>query len=348
MEHPGFFQKAGPFSLSEIARELGLDAPKLGDEAGAAKIIDVKALDQAGRGHITYFDDKKYLKTFKETQAEVCICQEKYQQQAPAGTRVLVSENPQESFINLLKLFYPESMRTQTSRTTGAMIDPSAQIEEGVEIEPGVIIGKEAQIGRGSRLAAGSVIGYRCTIGRDCYVGPNAVITHALIGNDVIIHAGVCLGQDGFGYKMGAEGHKKVPQIGRVILQDKVEVGANSTIDRGALGDTIIGEGSKIDNLVQIGHNVVMGCHAVIVSQAGLSGSTKLGNFVVMGGQTGTVGHIEIGDAAQIAASSKVNKDVPPNVQYGGTPAKPIKKWFKEIVAVEKLAEGKIKHMNRK
>ena len=177
-------------------------------------------------------------------------------------------------------------------------------------IEPGAVVGAEARIGRGTRIAAGAVIGYRVTIGRDCYIGPLATVAHALVGDRVIIHSGVRIGQDGFGFAMGARGHLKVPQIGRVIIQDDVEIGANTTIDRGALKDTIIGEGTKIDNLVQIGHNVVIGRHCVIVAQVGISGSTELGDFVVMGGQSGTVGHIKIGTGAQIAGAAHPTKDV--------------------------------------
>ena len=156
-------------------------------------------------------------------------------------------------------------------------VHPTARLEEGVRIEPGAIVGREAQIGRGTTIAAGAVVGYRVTIGRGSYVGPGASVTHALVGDRVILHAGVRIGQDGFGFAMGPGGHLKVPQIGRVIIQDDVEIGANSCVDRGALKDTVIGEGTKIDNLVQIGHNVVIGRHCVIVGQVGISGSAELG-----------------------------------------------------------------------
>jgi UDP-3-O-[3-hydroxymyristoyl] glucosamine N-acyltransferase len=155
----------------------------------------------------------------------------------------------------------------------------------------------------------------------------------------VIIHSGARIGQDGFGFAMGAGGHLKVPQIGRVVIQDDVEIGANTTIDRGALKDTIIGEGTKIDNLVQIGHNVIMGRHCVIVAQTGISGSTELGDFVVMGGQSGTVGHIKVGMGAHIAGASHPKNDVPAGGRYGGTPAKPLKVWARELAAVTRLAE---------
>lgn len=254
---------------------------------------------------------------------------------------------PYRGFAKAIALYYPDSLRVKAASSpaengpSAHAIHPTAVLEPDVTVEPGAVIGAEAQIGKGTTIAAGAIIGYRVHIGRDSYIGPNASVTHALIGNRAVIHAGVAIGQDGFGFAMGREGHLKVPQIGRVIVQDEVEIGANSTVDRGALRDTIIGEGTKIDNLVQIGHNVIVGRHCVIVSQTGISGSSELGDFVALGGQVGLVGHIKIGAGAQIAASSNVRGAVPAGARWGGTPAKPVRQWFREVTLLKQLAERK-------
>lgn len=338
MQHPGFFDKAAPIPLSELARITGSELPEGADAARA--IHDVKPLADAGPDDLSFLDNKKYLPQLAVTQAGACLIIPALASRAPAGTVALATKAPYRGFALALQRFYPGAMWARAARAdVGTLIDPTAEIEEGVEIEPGAVIGAEAAIGRGSRIAAGAVIGYRVHIGRQCYIGAGSTVIHALVGDRVIIHAGARIGQDGFGFAMGAGGHLKVPQIGRVIIQDDVEIGANTTIDRGALKDTVIGEGSKIDNLVQIGHNVIIGRHCVIVAQTGISGSTELGDFVVMGGQSGAVGHIRIGTGAQIAGASHPKEDVPPGARYGGTPAKPLRTWARELAAVSRLAE---------
>jgi UDP-3-O-[3-hydroxymyristoyl] glucosamine N-acyltransferase len=343
MKHPGFFERAGPFPLRTLSEVAGATLANGADPNAA--IRDVRPLDVAKPGDLSFLDNPKYLALFTTTEATACLVAPKFAAQAPSNMACLVTPEPYHGFAKVLALFYPDALKPMAAVRVGITIDqpidPSAVLEEGVIVEPGAVIGPEASIGAGTIIAAGTIIGYRVHVGRDCYIGPNATVTNALVGNRVIVHAGVSIGQDGFGFAMGARGHLKVPQIGRVVIQDDVEIGANTSIDRGALRDTIVGEGTKIDNLVQIGHNVVIGRHCVIVAQTGISGSSELGDFVVLGGQAAVVGHVKIGAGAQIAATSKVNSDVPAKARWGGTPAKPIRLWFREMTLLRRLAERK-------
>jgi UDP-3-O-[3-hydroxymyristoyl] glucosamine N-acyltransferase len=282
MEHPGFFERRGPFSLAEVAHATGSE---LMPGADVSRMIeDVRPLSEAGPAHASFIDNRKYLTQLDATAAGCCLVTPALMTRVPPSTVPLLTKAPYHGFAKALGLFYPDATQPKAAKPGAPAIDPTAQIEEGVMIEPGAIVGAEAQIGRGTRIAAGAVIGQRVTIGRNCYIGALASVTNALVGDRVILHSGVRIGPDGFGFAMGRTGHLKVPQIGRVIIQDDVEIGANTTVDRGALKDTIIGEGTKIDNLVQIGHNVVIGRHCIIVAQAGIAGSTELGDFVVMAG----------------------------------------------------------------
>ena len=341
MQHPGFFDRAGPFPLAELAEFAGAELASGAD--GSRRIEDARPLEQAGPTHVTFLDNRKYVPKLRTTSAAACFVVAELAAQVPAGTTALVTREPYRAFAQTLTRFYPAASRPRTAEMgdEAGPVHSTAVIEDGVTIEPGAVVGREARIGRGTVVAAGALVGYRVTIGRDCFVGPGAALTHAVIGDRVIVHAGVKAGQDGFGFAMSGKGHLKVPQIGRVIIQDDVEIGANSTIDRGGLKDTIIGEGTKIDNLVQIGHNVVIGRHCVIVGMVGISGSAELGDFVVVGGQAGIVGHIKIGSGAQIAGGSGVTHDLAPGGRYGGAPAKPLAAYAREIAALKQLAQRK-------
>lgn len=341
MPDPQFFAPPTPVSIAQIVAVTGskpLDGADL-----SALISGVAPLDRGAPGDIVFLDNPKYAGDLAKTQASACLVGAKYAPQLPDGVVALVTPQPYKAFAQVLALMYPAAIRPQSMFGTvgiapGAFIHSTARLEADVTVDPGVIIGPGAEIGSGTLILAGAVIGPEVRIGRDCVVASNATIQHALIGNRVIIHPGVRIGQDGFGFAMGPGGHLKVPQVGRVIVQDDVEIGANTTIDRGANRDTVIGEGTKIDNLVQIAHNVSVGRHCVIVSQVGISGSTVLQDYAVLGGQAGIAGHLTIGMGAQIAAKTGLMSDVPAGAKYGGIPGKPGKQWLREVATLTRLA----------
>ncbi|GGF83899.1 UDP-3-O-acylglucosamine N-acyltransferase [Azorhizobium oxalatiphilum] len=341
MTEPAFFPLPSPLSLAEVATLSGARLARAGASADL-EVRGVGTLADAGPHDLAFFDSPRYLGDFRASRAGACITNEKLASEAPEGMAVFIAGRPAQAFVSVTRALFPQALRPQpvfghAGIATGAFIHPTARLEDGVTVDPGAVIGPGTEIGSGTVICANAVIGAGVRIGRDCAVGPGATLTHTLLGNRVIIHAGARLGQDGFGYQPGAA-HLKVPQIGRVVVQDDVEIGANTAIDRGALRDTVIGEGTKIDNLVQIAHNVVIGRHCIIVSQTGISGSTTLEDYVVLGGQVGVVGHCTIGTGSQIAASSNVKGDVPPGVRWGGSPAKPVREWFREITTLKNLA----------
>ncbi|HBM89312.1 MAG: UDP-3-O-(3-hydroxymyristoyl)glucosamine N-acyltransferase [Parvibaculaceae bacterium] len=338
-----FFEKEGPFSLGELASRIEAIVHEGSDET--ISITDVAPLDSAGPDEIAFLDNPKYVAAFEATKASACIVGRKFVDKAPAGIALLVSDQPYRSYALAAQCFYPTSCRPSdtfgdaSTVSPAAHIHPSAKVNEGATIEPGAVVSAECEVGSGAVIASSAVVAKGTTVGRDSYIGPGASISHAHIGDRVIIHAGVRIGQDGFGFAMGLPTHEKIPQLGRVIVQDDVEIGANTTIDRGAGPDTIIGAGTKIDNLVQIGHNVVIGQGCIIVAQCGLSGSGEFGDYVALGARVGTIGHIKIGDGVQIAARSSVIHDIPAGQRWGGTPAKPVREWQRELIALQRMAK---------
>ncbi len=338
-----FFKPPTPISLRQIIDITGAEV--VGNVDFDQTFNDVAPLNAAGLNQITFFDNSAYSEQARETRAGVCLVGKRLADRIPNETISLILNEPYRAFAMLAGHMYPQALAPEAifspkgTVSLGASIHEESSLERGVTVDPGAIIGAGAQIGRNTVICANAIIGPNVCIGRDSYIGPNASIIHSLIGNRVIIHGGARIGQDGFGFAMGPNGHLKVPQIGRVVIQDSVEIGANTSIDRGANRDTIIGEGTKIDNLVQIGHNVTIGRNCVIVSQVGISGSSILEDFVVLGGQVGVVGHVCIGMGSQIAGSSNVKDSVPAGSRWGGTPAKPIREWFREISTLKNLAK---------
>ncbi len=342
MTEPQFFQRPKGLTAQEIAALTGAVArPGVPSDR---RIGGVAALDRAGPGDLAFLQSPKYAGQFAATRAGLCLTTEKFAAQAPADVGVLVTAAPYRAFVAVAQALYPGAMRPSSlfeasGVSPSALVHPSVRLESGVVIDPAAVIGPRAEIGAGTIVGPAAVIGPDVRVGRDCAIGAGATIVHALIGDRVIIHAGARIGQDGFGYLPGAQGHGKVPQIGRVIIQDGVEIGANSTIDRGAIRDTVIGEGTKIDNLVQIAHNVEIGRHCVLVAQVGISGSCVIGDYAMIAGQVGVADNITIGSGAMIAAQSGLISDVPPNKRWGGYPAGPWRQWLREVAALRKLAQ---------
>jgi UDP-3-O-[3-hydroxymyristoyl] glucosamine N-acyltransferase len=338
----GTLQPHRALTIDQIA-ELTRAKPRAGDPLDR-RIGNIAPLDTAVGADVSFIDNAKYLDAFAATRAGACFVGPRFEAKAPPGPVVLVTPHPYPAFVAVARALFPDALRPSslfgvTGRSKDARVHPSAHVEAGVTIDPFAVIGPDAEIGAGTVIASGAVIGPGVCIGRNCAIGPNATIVHALIGDRVIIHAGARIGLDGFGYLPNAKGQfQKIPQTRRVIIQDDVEIGANSTIDRGSTRDTMIGEGTKIDNLVQIGHNTSIGRHCVLVSQTGISGSVKVGDHVMMGGQVGVADHFTIGDGAMLAARSGVITDVPAGARYNGWPAQPAREWLRGMMWLRRMA----------
>lgn len=341
MAQPTFFKQAPWSTLADLA---ALTKAHLADASrGGQRIRGLASLDEAGPMHLTFFDNLKYADQLASTRAGACLVSERFEKNVPAHVTVLRATHPFRDFVKIARELYSEALRPQswfdnTGIAPSAIIDPSAHLEEDVIVDPLAVIGPNVEIGAGTVIGAGAVIAANVRIGRDCNVGARCSIQFALIGNNVLIHPGCSIGQDGYGFVFfGPDGHLKVPQTGRVLIQNDVEIGAGTTIDRGSLRDTVIGEGTKIDNQVQIGHNVTIGRHCLLAAQIGLAGSLTIGDNVALGAKVGINNHLRIGDGAQVTAMSGVKDDIPANGRWGGFFAKPTRQWFREMVAVERL-----------
>jgi UDP-3-O-[3-hydroxymyristoyl] glucosamine N-acyltransferase len=304
------------------------------------------SLESAQPCHVAYMDDARYADALRTTRAGACVIAERFAQMVPGHTVPLIVRDPYRAYAKLLARLHPEAMRpepifSRSGVADGCFIHPTAVVQAGVTVDPGVVVGRDAVIGAGTTIGAHAVIGPGTRIGADSSIGAGCTLTNCEIGERSIVHPGVRIGQDGFGFAMGPGGHVKVAQLGRVRIGDDVEIGANTTIDRGSGGDTIIGDGTKIDNLVQIAHNVRIGRHCVIVAQVGIAGSTVIEDFVAIGGQSAIAGHLRIGAGAQLAAASGLMRDVPAGGRWGGMPAKSLREWFREQTTIKQLAARK-------
>lgn len=308
-------------SLSTLARQF--DVESNGD--GALLIAGVCGLSDDLPGHLSFVTSEKHVAQARASRVPAFITPPALE---ISGKATLVHDNPEYLIARIAALFAPSQLAASSNRHASASIDPSARIAADVEIGANVVVGRDVTIGAGSRVFPNVVIMDRCVIGTQCIIYPNCTLREdTVLGERVILQPGVSIGGDGYGYAPVDGKHVKIPQLGRVVLEDDVEIGANSTVDRARFTETRIGSGTKIDNLVMVGHNVTTGEDCLLVAQVGISGSTHLGNRVVLAGQVGTVGHVTVGDDVTVLGKGGITKDIPEPGVYAGMPLKPARLW---------------------
>lgn len=346
MTDPVFFEPSRRFTASEIAALTGAEirTPARADNV----VVALASADKGGPGTLIFIDGRRNAAMLNGVDASAVLCTDDVAASVTGDIAVLVSERPHQDFATVGRLMFPAAAKPtaftgEQGISPAAHVHPAATIEKGAIIEAGAVISPGAEIGSGTVIAPNAVVGANCRIGRGSFVGPGTTIQNALIGDGVILHAGVRIGQDGFGFVPGRQGAEKIPQLGRVVIQDDVEIGANTTVDRGTLSDTVIGQGTKIDNLVQIAHNVRIGRSCLIAGLCGISGSVTLGDGVMLGGSVGLADHVSIGAGAAVAARAGVMHDVPAGERWAGSPARPIRDFFREIAIIRKMSGDKRK-----
>ena len=333
MPDPRFFEQGAPLALSDIAELTGA---RLEGEA-ACRIYTAAPLGQAGASAIAFYSDRRRSRELQATMAAAVFISQADLGLAPPGCARLVVRSPQAAWAHVATVLHPPIGHDVAS---GA-IHPSAHLEAGVSVSPGAVVGPGAAVGSGTVIGPGAVVGPGVQIGRSCSIGANATVAFALLGDRVSLAAGARIGEAGFGVAGSEAGAVDVPQLGRVILQDGVTVGANSCVDRGAWDDTVIGENSKLDNLVHVAHNVRMGRNCRLAAYTGISGSVVIGDGAIFGGKAGVADQLSIGEGAAIGASASVFKSVPPRETWTGFPARPMRQWLREQATLAKLSRGR-------
>ena len=321
------------FTAAEIAKHL--EGEVLGD--GQTQLKAFAPVDRAQAGDLTFAENEEFFVKAEQSQASAVIVSGV---NASNNGKVLICvKNARVAFARALSLFFPEPS-LPAGVHPGATIASSAHVHKTAYVGPNCVIGERVKVGAEAVLHGGVVVADDCELGDGTVLFPNVTLyPRSQLGQRVRIHAGTVIGSDGFGYVLDDGAHRKIPQVGNVIIGDDVEVGANATIDRGALGPTVIGKGTKIDNLVQIAHNVQIGEHCIVISQAGIAGSTKLGNYVVLAGQSGVAGHLKLGNKVTVGAQAGVMHDIPEGQLWLGSPAQPDKQTKRQMIAAQHLPE---------
>lgn len=337
-----FFQKSEPLSLQEVCNLVAGELVAGENLSAQDKIVeDITSMDQAGATSVTFLHNPRYKKDLDQVKALACITERSLIEGLSPNIPLILCAQPYRAFAKVASYFYKfkdDAPASEYIQHGSCFIHPSAHVDTGVSLGHNVVIGPEARIGSGTRISHNVTICRGVQVGSHCTIEPHVTLQYAILGNHIVISAGVQIGQSGFGFFMDEKGHIPVPQIGRVLIEDHVEIGANTTIDRGTLKDTVIGAGTRIDNLVQIGHGVTIGKNCVIVAQVGIAGSTHFDDFVVAAGQSGFAGHLRVGKGARIAAQSGVMKDIEAGATVAGSPAVPVNSWHRQNVMLSKLA----------
>ena len=329
-----FFARSTPHALTDIAAAAeGIVAPPM-----ERMFAGVGPLQSAGPDQVSFLDNRRYVVALEHTMAGAVIVHPEMRDRVPPGTIAIVTTATYEGWARVAALFHPIAPPCPGIHPS-AVVDKEAQVDASAEIGPYVVIEARAEIGAGCRVGPFVSIGKGVTLGRDCRIGAHASLSHALLGSRVYVYPGARIGQEGFSFAVTKTGFLSVPQLGRVILEDDVEVGANTTIDRGSTRDTVIGAGTRIDNLVQIGHNVQLGRCCIIVAQVGIAGSTVLEDFVQVGGQAAMAGHLRIGRGSQIGAQAGVIADAAAGSILLGSPAQPRKEFFRQVATLKRMTQ---------